>query len=127
VNDTQAKRPWLEVVVSGITTTVKPAPTDFPKSSNKSKAVALAEKYNMSGLADWNISTPRVTKRWWTVPLDQETRPEDVRVWPPCADGTRTVTFCFENVDTYHTVIGILALALAKWAPAMRLSLTFRC
>ena len=46
-NTTKEKQPWLDVVVPGVvTTTVRPVPTDFPKSSNDSKALELANKYS---------------------------------------------------------------------------------
>jgi len=67
-----------------------------------------------------------VTKRWWSVPEEHETQPEDIRPWPPREDGSSTITYCFENKASYDSLHELLALALAKWEPATQASaLTF--
>lgn len=64
----------------------------------------------------------RTTKRWYSVPLDVEAQPQDIRAWPPRADGTRTINYCFENQDSYNSLHELLGLALMKWAPAIHAS-----
>ena len=64
----------------------------------------------------------RTTKRWYSVPLDMDAQPQDTRAWPPCADGTRTITYCFETQASYDSLNELLGLALIKWAPAMHTS-----
>jgi hypothetical protein len=64
----------------------------------------------------------RTTKRWYSVPLDVDAQPQDIRAWPPCADGTRTITYCFENQDSYDSLHELLGLAFMKWAPAIHAS-----
>lgn len=63
-----------------------------------------------------------VEKRWWSVSEEHETKPEDIRPWPPGEDGSRTITYCFENQASYDSLHEILALALVKWEPAIQAS-----
>ena len=67
-------------------------------------------------------SATSVEKRWWSVPEDHETQPEDRRPWPPGEDGSHTITYCFENQASYDSLHEILALALIKWEPAIQAS-----
>ena len=62
------------------------------------------------------------SKRWWSIPEEHETQPEDIRPWPPGEDGSRIITYCFENQASYDSLHEILALALVKWEPAVRAS-----
>lgn len=46
-NKTESEQPWIKVEIPGVTTTsVRPLPTDFPKSVNDPKAVEIAKKYS---------------------------------------------------------------------------------
>jgi hypothetical protein len=120
-NSTHSKQPWLKVVVAGdFTTTVGPVPTGFPKSSNDPKALELLRKYDGWGFAESaNISGSKSNKRWYSVPLDDETSPDNKRTWPACNDGTHTITYCFEDEAAHKDLNELFARALAKWAPAM--------
>jgi hypothetical protein len=69
-----------------------------------------------------NGSDPQVGERWFGVREDFEIRPQDARAWPACADGSRTVPYCFGDVDTYQELSEVFAMGLAIWAPAMRVS-----
>jgi hypothetical protein len=116
VNGTHVKRPWLEVVVSGaVTTTVKPVPTDFPKSINDSKAVELANKYNVPVPTDSaTISASQPNKRWYSVPLDYKASPDGRRAWPACSDSTHVITYCFEDEAAHKDLNELFARALTK-------------
>ena len=63
-----------------------------------------------------------VEKRWWSIPEEHETQPEDIRPWPPGEDGSRTISYCFENQASYDSLHDVLALALVKWEPAIQAS-----
>lgn len=63
-----------------------------------------------------------VTKRWWSVPEEHETQPEDFRPWPPVEDGLRTISYCFENQRSYDVLWTTFVEALVKWDPAMQVS-----
>lgn len=63
-----------------------------------------------------------IAKRWWSVPEDHETRPEDIRAWPPGEDGSRTMSYCFENRRSFNFLGTTFAEALAKWKPAVDVS-----
>jgi len=63
-----------------------------------------------------------VSKRWWSVAEEHETQPGDIRVWPPGEDGSRTITYCFENRGAYNFLSNTFAEALAKWQPAVDVS-----
>jgi hypothetical protein len=69
-----------------------------------------------------NTSDPQVTRRWYSLPEDREAIPQVPRAWPVCRDVSRTIFYCFHEVEDYHTLHEIFTLALAKWAPAIRLS-----
>ena len=69
-----------------------------------------------------NASDPELTTRWVSIPEDHEVAPGHIRPWPLGRDGSRTITYCFENVDSYQGLHHIFELGLAKWEPAMRLS-----
>lgn len=67
-------------------------------------------------------SDPEVAKRWYSVVEDHEVAHAHVRPWPLGHDGSRTIAYCFENIESYHGLNHIFELGLAKWEPAMRLS-----
>jgi hypothetical protein len=104
----------MEVVLPGeLTTTIRPVPTDFPRSADDSNA-------SQTG------ADTQVAKRWFSLPTSQEPRsPSKFGLWPAC-DGVHVVTFCFENQNTYN-LIGLAFLqAIALWTPAIvRSSLGF--
>ena len=66
--------------------------------------------------------TSRATKRWYSVPLEQEAAPESQRPWPACDDGTSTISYCFEDAASHKILEELFVKALAKWAPAMHAS-----
>lgn len=61
-------------------------------------------------------------RRWWSVPEEHETQPEDNRPWPPGDDGLRTITYCFENQRSYDFLWTTFVEALVKWEPAIQVS-----
>lgn len=63
-----------------------------------------------------------ILKRWWSVPGEHETQPEDIRPWPPGEDGSRTITDCFEDQKSYGFLWTTSVEALVKWEPAMQVS-----
>lgn len=67
-------------------------------------------------------SDPEVARRWYSIPEDHEVPRGGIRPWPLGKDGSRTVTYCFTDVHSYHALDSIFELGLAKWEPAMRLS-----
>lgn len=69
-----------------------------------------------------DTSDPDVAKRWCSVVEDHEVAHAHVRPWPLGHDGSRTITYCFEDIESYHGLNHIFELGLAKWEPAMRLS-----
>ena len=69
-----------------------------------------------------NTSDPELTRRWFSIPEEHEVAPGYWRPWPLGQDGSRTITYCFENIDSYQGLHQIFDLGLAKWEPAMRVS-----
>jgi hypothetical protein len=67
-------------------------------------------------------SDPEVARRWYSVPDDRGILSNSYRAWPPSDDGSRTIHSCFMDVHTYDTIGAMFELALAKWAPAIRVS-----
>lgn len=69
-----------------------------------------------------STSDPEIARRWYSIPDEHEAPPGNHRPWPVGDDGSRTITYCFENVQSYHALANIFALGLAKWEPATRVS-----
>jgi hypothetical protein len=69
-----------------------------------------------------NNAEPEVARRWYSVPDDRGILSNGYRAWPPSDDGSRTIHYCFMDVHTYDTIGAMFELALAKWAPAIRVS-----
>ena len=69
-----------------------------------------------------NDSDPEVVRRWYSLPEERGIVPQGHRVWPPSDDGSRTIRYCFEDVDSWNTLGPSFELGLAKWAPATRVS-----
>ena len=67
-------------------------------------------------------SDPEVARRWYSVPDDRDMSPNRFRAWPARDDVTRPIFYCFADVHAYNTLNHIFELALAKWAPAIRVS-----
>ena len=69
-----------------------------------------------------NGADPEVARRWYSVPENHEPSPGGYRAWPRSQDGSFTINYCFEDVRTHDKMGALFKLALAKWAPALRLS-----
>lgn len=69
----------------------------------------------------------RATKRWHSIPLESEARPEHARAWPAFAcDSTTWITYCYEDQASYDALNGLFVSGLAKWAQALiRSSIVF--
>ena len=63
-----------------------------------------------------------VEKRWYSVPEGQELPGQRWTAWPCSNDGSCPIHYCFEDVHTHDLMGTIFKRALAKWAPAFRLS-----
>ena len=140
-SSTESEQPWINITISGVTTTsVMPMPSDFPKFVNDSRAVEIAKKYSADH-PNWVTEDERpappaapapfgspgplgqnITKRWYSVPLDQDALPEGQRAWQACKDGKCTINYCFEDAASHKELAEVFAKGLAKWAPAMHVS-----
>ena len=69
-----------------------------------------------------NNSHPKVVRRYYSVPEDRDKGVGTLTAWPVSNDGSRTINYCFESVDTYNKLGDMFELAVAKWAPAIRVS-----
>ena len=105
-DSTKSEQPWYKVEgPGGFSTTVGPVPTAQPTKAPPAKSP---------------------TKRWYSLPLENEAAPDGKRPWPACKDGTRTINYCFEDASSHKELAELFGKALAKWAPAMHASsLTF--
>jgi hypothetical protein len=65
---------------------------------------------------------PEVARRWYSIPEEQEILQGLTRPWPLGNDGLRTITYCFEDIHSYHQLSNIFELGLAKWEPATHVS-----
>lgn len=107
---TNSEHPWLSVEVAGmLSTIVGPVPTQSPISANSSEALELGKKYAVDIQCAHSAPSAllvapapfrplgtlgrQITKRWYSVPLDQDAPPEAKRAWPACKDGTRTINY----------------------------------
>lgn len=101
-NDTEPTQPWLRVEgPGGFTTAIGPVPSEQPTEAPAAN---------------------RSTKRWYSVPLEQDAPTEAKHPWPTCNDGTRTINYCFEDEASHKELAELFARGLAKWAPAMHVS-----
>lgn len=69
-----------------------------------------------------NISDPEISKRWYSVPEGQGIPGQRWTAWPRSNDGSCPIHYCFEDAYTHNMMDAIFKRALAKWAPAFRLS-----
>ena len=101
-NATQSTEQWLKVEgPGGFTTTIGPVRTEQPTEAP---------------------ATNRSTKRWYSVPLEEDAPAGAKRPWPACDDGIRTINYCFEDAASHKELAELFAKALAKWARAMQVS-----
>lgn len=63
-----------------------------------------------------------LTKRWWSVQEDHDAPPNAAQPWPPAADGSRTITYCFQNQRVFDELSPLFTRALDKWAVVARVS-----
>ena len=63
-----------------------------------------------------------VTKRWWSVKEDYLAEDNKPRAWPGSGDGSRIVTYCFQDQRAWDNLGPLFTRALDKWDVAMRVS-----
>jgi hypothetical protein len=99
----------LEAAFPGeLTATIRPVPTNFPRSANDSSASQMP-------------ADTQVAKRWFSLPTPQEGHPGPIDLWPACGhEGAPViVSYCFEGVNLFERISTAFMEALARWAPAM--------
>ena len=99
--------------------------------ANATQSTQACRKVAVSGVPLGSVPTVqpsgapaanRSTKRWYSVPLEQDAPAGVKRPWPGCNDGTRTINYCFEDEASHKELAELFAKGLAKWAPAMHVS-----
>ena len=63
----------------------------------------------------------RVTKRWHSIPFNQNVQPGQPKAWPSC-NGYTLIFYCFENQASSDTLGDLFEEALDKWRPATDVS-----
>lgn len=69
-----------------------------------------------------DTSDPEVARRWYSLSESQGTSSQRWSTWPRSNDGYYPINYCFEDVHTHDIMRAMFKRALAKWAPALRLS-----
>lgn len=65
------------------------------------------------------VQGKRVSKRWHSVPFNQDAQPGQPRAWPLENDGYTYITYCYEDIACSGALAGFVAQAHTIWSEAL--------